>query len=101
MLIDAILIEVLKSDSNDSLYGFCEVKNDWEGTGFGYTGDVDYMFGSSRTVWLLERKHLYLLFLPMDFSFASLPLPLMVLCMLLNRNFLKLAEMELTIQALL
>ena len=49
MLIDAILIEVLKSEFNDSLYGFCEVKNDWEGTGFGYTGDVDYMFGSSRT----------------------------------------------------
>ena len=49
MLIDAILIEVLKSEYNDSLYGFCEVKNDWEGTGFGYTGDVDYMFGSSRT----------------------------------------------------
>ena len=49
MLIDAILIEVLKSEFNDSLYGFCEVKNDWEGTGFGYTGDVDYMFGSSET----------------------------------------------------
>ena len=48
MLIDAILIEVLKSEFNDSLYGFCEVKNDWEGTGFGYTGDVDYMLGSSR-----------------------------------------------------
>ena len=49
MLIDAILIEVLKSEFNDSLYGFCEVKNDWEGKGFGYTGDVDYMFGSSKT----------------------------------------------------
>ena len=49
MLIDAILIEVLKSEFNDSLYGFCEVQNDWEGTGFGYTGDVDYMFGSSKT----------------------------------------------------
>jgi hypothetical protein len=49
MLIDAILIEVLKSEFNDSLFGFCQVKNDWEGTGFGYTGDVDYMFGSSRT----------------------------------------------------
>jgi len=49
MLIDAILIEVLNSEFNDSLYGFCEVNNDWEGTGFGYTGDVDYMFGSSRT----------------------------------------------------
>ena len=49
MLIDAILLEVLKSEFNDSLSGFCEVKNDWEGTGFGYTGDVDYMLGSSKT----------------------------------------------------
>ena len=49
MLIDAILIEVLKSEFNDSLYGFCEVQNDWEGAGFGYTGNVDYMFGSSKT----------------------------------------------------
>jgi hypothetical protein len=49
MLIDAILIEVLKSEFNDSLHGFCEVKNDWKGTGFGYTGNVDYMLGSSRT----------------------------------------------------
>ena len=48
-MIDAILTEVLLSESNDQLLGFCEVKNDWEGTGFGYTGDVDYMFGSSRT----------------------------------------------------
>ena len=44
MLIDAILIEVLKSEFNDTLYGFCEVQNDWEGPGFGYTGNVDYMF---------------------------------------------------------
>jgi hypothetical protein len=49
MLIDAILIEVLKSEFNDSLSGFCEVQNDWEGPGFGYTGNVDYMFGSSNT----------------------------------------------------
>jgi len=49
MLIDAILIEVLKSEFNNNLYGFCDVKNDWEGPGFGYTGDVDYMFGSSKT----------------------------------------------------
>ena len=49
MLIDAILIEVLKSEFNDTLYGFCEVQNDWEGPGFGYTGNVDYMFGSSKT----------------------------------------------------
>jgi hypothetical protein len=49
MIIDAILIEVLKSKFNDNLYGFCEVQNDWEGPGFGYTGNVDYMFGSSKT----------------------------------------------------
>ena len=49
LLIDAILIEVLKSESNDKLFGFCKVRNDWEGTGFRYTGDVDYMLGSSKT----------------------------------------------------
>jgi hypothetical protein len=48
IVIDAILTEVLLSESNQELLGFCEVKNDWEGTGFGYTGDVDYMLGSSR-----------------------------------------------------
>jgi hypothetical protein len=37
------------NESNEQLLGFCEVKNDWEGTGFGYTGDVDYMFGSSNS----------------------------------------------------
>ena len=49
LVIDAILTEVLLNESNEQLLGFCEVKNDWEGTGFGYTGDVDYMFGSSET----------------------------------------------------
>jgi hypothetical protein len=47
IVIDAILTEVLLSESNEQLLGFCEVKNDWEGTGFGYTGDVDFMIGSS------------------------------------------------------
>jgi hypothetical protein len=49
MLIDAILIELLKSEFNGTLYGFCKVKNDWERPGFGHTGYVDYMFGSSIT----------------------------------------------------
>ena len=49
IVIDAILTEVLLNESNEELLGFCEVKNDWEGAGFGYTGDVDYMFGSSKT----------------------------------------------------
>ena len=49
IVIDAILTEVLLNESNEQLLGFCEVKNDWEGTGFGYTGDVDYMFGTSKT----------------------------------------------------
>ena len=31
MLIDAILLEVLKSDNNPGLIGSCEVPNDWEG----------------------------------------------------------------------
>jgi hypothetical protein len=49
IVIDAILTEVLLNESNEQLLGFCEVKNDWEGTGFCYTGDVDYMFGFSKT----------------------------------------------------
>ena len=49
MLIDAILLEVLESETNENLSGFCEVKNDWFGTEFGYTGNVDYMLGSSNT----------------------------------------------------
>ena len=49
MFIDAILLGVLKSEFNDTFYGYCEVRNDWEGPGFGYTGNVDYMFGSSKT----------------------------------------------------
>jgi len=50
IVIDAILTEVLSKNTTarPRLFGFCEVKNDWEGTGFGYTGDVDYMLGSSR-----------------------------------------------------
>ena len=48
IVIDAILTEVLMSEANDKLVGFCEVKNDWGGKEFGYTGDVDYMLGSSR-----------------------------------------------------
>ena len=49
MLIDVILTEVLLNELNEKLLGFCEVKNDWEGPGFGYTGDVDYMLGTSIT----------------------------------------------------
>ncbi len=49
IVIDAILTEVLLNEANEQLLGYCKVKNDWEGTGFGYTGDVDYMFGSSKT----------------------------------------------------
>ena len=48
IVIDAILTEVLLSEENENLLGFCEVKNDWKGEGFGYTGDVDYMLGTSR-----------------------------------------------------
>lgn len=48
MLIDAVLTEVLLSESNDKLKGYCEVKGNWEGTELSYTGDVDYMFGSSQ-----------------------------------------------------
>jgi hypothetical protein len=48
IVIDAILTEVLLNESNENLLGFCQVMNDWKGTGFGYTGDVDYLFGSSK-----------------------------------------------------
>jgi hypothetical protein len=48
IVIHAILTEVLLVDANDRLLGFCEVKNAWKGPGFGYTGDADYMFGSSE-----------------------------------------------------
>jgi hypothetical protein len=44
IVIDAILTEVLWREENETLMGFCEVKNDAEGTGFGYSGNVDYMF---------------------------------------------------------
>ena len=49
IVIDAILTEVLLNESNEQLLGFCEVNNDWEGPGFGYTGNVDYMIVSSKT----------------------------------------------------
>ncbi|TPX46157.1 hypothetical protein SeLEV6574_g03384 [Synchytrium endobioticum] len=45
-VIDAINIECLYESETD-LTGFCEVNNSWSGTGFGYTGTVDYMIGSS------------------------------------------------------
>ncbi|TPX30786.1 hypothetical protein SeLEV6574_g08586 [Synchytrium endobioticum] len=45
-IIDAIIIECLYESQTD-LIGFCEVNNSWSGTGFGYTGTVDYMIGSS------------------------------------------------------
>ena len=32
IVIDAILTEVLLNETNEKLLGFCEVKNDWEGT---------------------------------------------------------------------
>ncbi|KAJ3301345.1 hypothetical protein HDV03_001014 [Kappamyces sp. JEL0829] len=49
MLIDAILLEVLDGEANETLSGFCDVDNDWFGPGFGYTGSTDYMFGFSKT----------------------------------------------------
>ncbi|KAI8893385.1 hypothetical protein BC833DRAFT_569266 [Globomyces pollinis-pini] len=49
IVIDAILTDVLLNESNEQLLGFCEVQNDWEGPGFVYTGNVDYMLGSSKT----------------------------------------------------
>jgi hypothetical protein len=51
IVIDAILTEVLCSDVNPNLIGFCEVSNDWEGEGVIYTGDVDYMLGTSKIIF--------------------------------------------------
>ena len=126
MLIDAILIEVLKSEFNDSLYGFCEVQNDWEGDGFGFTGTCDYMVASSKSKsvesmdsfllvveakknglmlpllrfdWRLGRILLCLPFSPMVFSFASLLLILMVWYMLPRFIYWELEMTKLTIPA--
>jgi hypothetical protein len=49
ILTDAILTEVLTMEENKARKGFCRVKNNWEGTGLGYTGNEDYMLGSSST----------------------------------------------------
>ena len=49
IIIDAILTEVL-SESDLNLTGFCEVPNDWTGSGFGYKGYLDYAFGSSKFI---------------------------------------------------
>jgi len=49
LIIDAILTEALLDEANEKLLGFCEVKNDWEGSGLVYVGNVDYMLGSSQT----------------------------------------------------
>lgn len=45
-IIDAIITEVLYT-SKVNLTAFCETDNKWEGSGFGYTGNVDYMIGST------------------------------------------------------
>jgi hypothetical protein len=46
--INMILCEALQTQQNEdiNLGVFCEVKNDWTGTGFSYSGNVDYMIGS-------------------------------------------------------
>jgi hypothetical protein len=72
MLIDVILIEVLKSEFYDSLYGFCAPKL------------LQRLAAFLRNVWMLERIPLYLQLLPMGETFASLLLILIVLCMVLK-----------------
>ena len=49
MMIDALLLEVLKNEANENLWGFCNVSNNWEGAGIVYHGQVDFMLGSSRS----------------------------------------------------
>jgi hypothetical protein len=56
LLIDAILTEVLFLSQGKTLRGFCEVRNDWEGSGIKHTGTADYMIGSfpSRTAQTVD-----------------------------------------------
>ena len=47
--IDAIILEALAT-SGVEITCFAEVKNEWMGPGYGYTGAVDYMIGSAPTM---------------------------------------------------
>jgi hypothetical protein len=50
IIIDSIITEVIyksKSDDSANLKAYCEKSNPWDGAGFSYTGNVDYMIGSS------------------------------------------------------
>ena len=47
--IDEVLAAAVRSPGK-TLHVFCEVKNDWRGSGFSYTGCVDYMIGSGCTM---------------------------------------------------
>lgn len=47
-LIDNILIESLRNCDNPRLTWFHNVENKWEGAGIRYTGEADYMLGTSR-----------------------------------------------------
>ena len=43
--IDAVITEAIATSGVD-FRAFCEVRNDWSGTGFSYKGNVDYMIGA-------------------------------------------------------
>jgi hypothetical protein len=48
MVIDAVLLEILDSDINEKLRGYCEVKLDWDGSEIAFRGSADYLLGSSN-----------------------------------------------------
>ena len=59
-VINDIIKEALDT-SDANLYNFCETDNSWSGTGFGYTGNVDYMIGSTSSTDTAENIDSFLL----------------------------------------
>jgi hypothetical protein len=48
IVIDALLTEVIWTEGNRKLTGYCEVNNDWEAEGVKYNGTADYMIGTKK-----------------------------------------------------
>lgn len=72
IIIDAILSEVLDNECNEKLHGYCEVKNDWNGVA--YTGNVDYMFGSSPN-FSVQSMDAFLLIVEAKYEWPALAVP--------------------------
>ena len=57
IVIDAILTEVLLNEANETLSGFCEVKNDWEGILNINLRDWIWIYGRCGLhVWLIPNQ---------------------------------------------